>query len=221
MIHAAINTIRTKDYTQKTFTQSIGFLTLALPLILVIGNFVFFSDSKIQPSISHYYYTDMNYFFVGSLSIFAVFMLLGETKTSGENLWSKIAGIGALGTVCCPTMPVGGKLNWVNVLHLVFALTLFLAISVLSITHYIKAERRSADHLTFRSRVRALAYRLSGYGILISLVALVLYFVIVVSSGGTTVNSITVFVIEAVMIGLVGLIWLIKGEFIVKPTQLS
>jgi hypothetical protein len=212
MFTLAINTIKTTTISQNAMHRFIGVHTILLPLILVLGTAAFSTNSAIQPSLSHYYYTSMSFFFIGSLGLFSAILFFSETKSKGENFWSKCASLCALGTACLPTMAVGAKLDWINILHLTFALTLFLALSILSMVYYFRNEKNSIDiEPQFRSNYRARVYRFGGLGIVLSLITLVLYFAITISTGGTTVNSYTVFGIEIVIILIVGIIWLVKG----------
>ena len=53
--------------------KSIGFIGLLVPIVLLIAG-VFFLEGRIQPSISHFYYTPMGNYFVGLMCAIGVFL---------------------------------------------------------------------------------------------------------------------------------------------------
>src|SRR5215813_12776994 len=78
---------------------AIGWLGIALPLGLLIGNIWFFAGSA-QDSISYYYYTHMRNFLVGGLCAIGVFLLFYWPNPRRDYLWdgwlTNLAGLIAI-----------------------------------------------------------------------------------------------------------------------------
>ena len=195
---------RAEDNYRRAANITMGLLATLLPIVLISGHNLISDSTALLPSVSHYYYTDMGIFFITALSIFAAFLFITQTNCSGEKRWTMTAAIGTLGTICLPTMPVGSKLNVIYTLHLFFALSLFLAISILAIRYYSKTGVKKTDRM----------FQWAGIGILSSLIVLILFFIIITAAGGHTVDYNVVLYIEAVMITLLGSVWILRGSLI-------
>lgn len=109
--------------------QTIGWLGIALPFILLTGNYIineynflnnesfvmtqcntYIAGNTIKPSISHYYYTTVGELFTGTLSAVALFMFSyrgypqrDEEIIPSDSFMTNLAGICALGVVLFPT----------------------------------------------------------------------------------------------------------------------
>jgi heme A synthase len=109
--------------------QSIGWLGLTLPFLLLIGNYIinnfnflnndtfvmtqcytYNADSSFKSSISHYYYTTVGEIFTGILCAVALFMFSyrgypqrDEEIIPSDSFMTNLAGICALGIVLFPT----------------------------------------------------------------------------------------------------------------------
>lgn len=90
----------------------VGFLGLALPLILFIGEAVL-DDASIgkRGSLSAYYHSGMRDIFVGILAVVGILLVTYKiTERNRDNLLSLIAGIAAIVTAIFPTgIPSGIK----------------------------------------------------------------------------------------------------------------
>src|ERR1041385_8105280 len=86
--------------------QFIGILGLIMPLILPLGNKLIRSSGKLEPSISHYYYSIMHVAFMAILCMLGSF-LITYRGTSKNKVWERIAsivaGIFAFGVATFPT----------------------------------------------------------------------------------------------------------------------
>jgi hypothetical protein len=83
--------------------KTIGWLGILLPFVMIIGAWLFWGCTTLQPSISHYFYTNMREVFVGVLCAVALFLFTytGPNKVDG---WvSNVAGVFALGVALFPT----------------------------------------------------------------------------------------------------------------------
>jgi heme A synthase len=109
--------------------QTIGWLGLSLPFILLAGNYcineynllnnetlvmtqcnTYTAASSFKPSISHYYYTTVGGLFTGTLSAVALFMFSyrgypqrDEEIVPSDSFMTNLAGICALGVAIFPT----------------------------------------------------------------------------------------------------------------------
>ena len=88
--------------------RAVGYLGLALPVILIIGGFI--ASRAVEPSISDYYHTLMRDLYVGVIAGTGVFLLAytGYAPDSGEkvsdNTVTTVAGLSALGVAFFPNL---------------------------------------------------------------------------------------------------------------------
>lgn len=109
--------------------QTIGWLGILLPFILLTGNFyinqldllnnenlvntncnIYISNSSLKSSISHYYYTTVGELFTGTLCAVALFLFCyrgypkrDEELIPSDSFMTNLAGVCALGVVIFPT----------------------------------------------------------------------------------------------------------------------
>jgi hypothetical protein len=70
VIEAPANESQDDRFFRKSFLKTrvvVGVIGILLPFVLVIGNWMVFGQSRILPSLSDYYHSDMRNWFVGSL----------------------------------------------------------------------------------------------------------------------------------------------------------
>jgi hypothetical protein len=140
-----------------TMRKAIGWLGMALPFLLLIGNLVinntdlfnnasfvqihptykYASDTSWKSSVSHYYYTTMGEIFTGTLFAVALFMICytGHKKRKGERGWSdnvmtNLAGLCAMGVAIFPT---SGELGMTDNLRS------FISTKYIGVIHYVFA----------------------------------------------------------------------------------
>lgn len=89
--------------------QSIGWMGILLPFVLVLGAKLFDGCSQLQPSISHYYYSIMHIVFVGVLCVLGGFLVTYRGKSRFENRVSNFAGAFAFCVAIFPTFFSGFK----------------------------------------------------------------------------------------------------------------
>ncbi|MEV6348982.1 hypothetical protein [Actinoplanes sp. NPDC051851] len=88
----------------------VGFLGLALPVVLILGDVFFLAGSPTaRGSLSAYYHSGMRDVFVGTLWVTGVFLLTYKVFSRNlENLLSSLAGIAAILVAIFPTgLPPG------------------------------------------------------------------------------------------------------------------
>ncbi len=128
----------------------VGLLGATLPILLIIGN-----NGTILNSMSHYYYSSSNVFFIGILVAFSVvlFSYFGYEKLNTEkvsdNTITSFAAVFALITVLLPTSPEnsGGIINtdlphflgsYQNIYSTIHLLSAGLFLSLLAYMSYFK-----------------------------------------------------------------------------------
>lgn len=206
-------------FTYRRLRRAIGYLGILLPIILVTASFVPFFHTSIQPSISHYYYTNFREIFTGTLAAVGLFMIRYKGRKNpsflkNESLLTNLAGFMAIGVAFVPTNPLFGQekiytfipycWKWLGGLHYGFAGLLFVLFAILSIKVFTlgqKDEVHNGKSIFDENNI----YRFCGYSILVFLVM-----VPVSAKYNLFPNSTLVF--EALSLFVFGLSWLIKGR---------
>lgn len=222
----------------RTLRTAIGFLGLALPFVLAIGENIrdrFLSDETaagrwiLEGSISAYYHTGMREVFVGILCALAIFLLCYKGPQRWDLLASRIAGAGALFVALLPTREPSREAADTGV-PMPDSVTLFSDAAradpaVVGTLHYASAAvffvtialmslllftRTGSGTPTGRKQVRNVIYRVCGWTML---AALALILVDKLLLGGTwSAGTSFVFWMESVAVWAFGLSWLTKGE---------
>jgi hypothetical protein len=89
----------------------IGFIGLALPVALVLGDLAL-EGGRIKGSLSDYYYSGLRDVFVGALCVTGLFLVTYKVfEHNLENVLSLVAGLGALGVAMfCTDRPEGATM---------------------------------------------------------------------------------------------------------------
>jgi hypothetical protein len=170
---------RPDDISGHTHRQVIGYLGLALPILLV--QLVRLrpnapSDQWSGDSISAYYWTGAVSLFVGLLAALSLFLLTYRGYANESQKYDRgaaiIAGVAAALVALFPTTPPNGVAlpwwsDWISKTHTVAAITLFSMFAVFSLWLFRKTapgEQPSAD-----KKRRNAIYLLCGIGILVSM----------------------------------------------------
>lgn len=173
----------------------VGYLAIGLPVVLPLGNWLFFGGD-LENSISEYYGTKMGDVFVATLGAIAVFLFFYRGYDEVDNWAGNLAGIFALGVALCPESG-----DWSGV-HFGSAGLLFVTLAFFSLFLFTRGEGVPTPRKILRNWV----YRVTGYLIVLCVVALGVYFLVRVEV------RYFVFVLEAVALWSFGLSWLVKGE---------
>lgn len=206
-------------YTYRRLRRAIGFLGISLPIVLLILSAVPFFDTKMQPSISHYYYTNLREIFTGTLCAVGLFLIRykGYGNASifkNDNLLTNLAGLMAFGVALVPTNPEEGmkklpsfiplSAEWLGWLHYGFAAVLFLTFSILAINVFTLGQKKETniEKSIFNENY---IYKVCGYSILFFIVLIP-----VCAKFELFKNSTLVF--EALSLFAFGIAWLIKGR---------
>jgi hypothetical protein len=115
--------------------KAIGIIGLLLPIVCLVDNAAF-TSARLPDSLSYYYYTPMRNFFVGSLCLLGVFLLLHDVGVRADRWISNVAGASMLGVAFCPAAPPVPRVTTtedvVGNLHFVFAVIAFAALGVMT-----------------------------------------------------------------------------------------
>ena len=203
---------RSDDISGHTHRQAIGYLGLALPILLV--QLVRLrpnapADQWSGDSISAYYWTGVVSLFVGLLAALSIFLLTYRGYANESQKYDRgaavIAGVAAALVALFPTMPPEGVAlpwwrNWISMTHAVAAITLFSMFAVFSLWLFRKSapgEQPSAD-----KKRRNAIYLLCGIGILVSMAWAVV----------ARQSDRSIFWPESFALGFFAWSWLVKGQ---------
>src|SRR5690606_35074148 len=199
-------------YAYRRLRRAIGYLGIFLPTILVLLSLIKFFTTKIQPSISHYYYTNLREIFTGTLCAVGLFLICykgngNKSIFKNDNVLTNVAGIMAFGVAFIPTDPISDSclkctlinfsLTW---LHYAFAGVLFSIFALLSINVFTIGQQKNTDipvSMFNENRI----YRFCGYGIIVCVVMVPL-----------KLFPYSTLVFEALALWMFGISWLIKGR---------
>jgi hypothetical protein len=197
----------------------IGVLGIALPFVVSLGALLLFG-SKLQGSISAYYYTGMRDVLVGTLWATGFFLFSYKGYGRADNILSNIACLFAIGIALFPTAPVIGatsKETIIGVFHLIFAAGFFGILTVFCLQLFTKTNTKNP---TKRKLQRNIIYRVCGYTMMVSISLLVIYSVLRIVLPNHAVASLAKFLpiywLEAFSLVAFGVSWLTKGEAILK-----
>jgi protein-S-isoprenylcysteine O-methyltransferase Ste14 len=205
--------------------RAVGIIGFALPFVLSLGKIVF-GGGGIEPSISHYYYTNMGDVFVGSLCAIGVFLTstrgysepkFATTSVGQDHFFGVLAGIFSVGTALIPTdlneADSLAKLTLQGGVHLALAASLFLTLAYFCLKLFIK----TGGNPTKRKLQRNLVYRISGYTILACLMLIVIAALPRIEPSVRSLNP--RFWLESLAVLAFGFAWLTKGETILKDEE--
>jgi amino acid transporter len=206
--------------------QLIGILGLIMPLVLPLGTKLIRGSGILEPSISHYYYSIMHIVFMAILCMLGSFLLTyrGISKyPKWERLTSIIAGLFAFGVAAFPTSFSGYQdaqnsqfislcmkdlkdvPKWVDILHHVFAATLFSSFAFFCFFFFQDSDTGVHDA---KKKRRNTLYIICGILIVLSILAIVLVNFVIKSWNFP--NS--TFVFETTALLPFGFSWLVKGS---------
>jgi len=204
---------RSDDLSGDLHRQVIGYLGLALPILLALlirlrPNAE--SDHWVGDSISAYYWTGAVSLFVGLLAALSLFLLTYRGYDNASQKYDRaaaiVAGVAAALIALFPTTPPSGIAplpwwgDWINVLHMTAAITLFSMFAVFSLWLFRKSapgELPSAE-----KKQRNAIYLLCGIGILLNMAWAVV----------ARLSERSIFWPESFALGFFAWSWLLKGR---------
>ncbi|HMP99575.1 MAG TPA: hypothetical protein PKC24_07310, partial [Cyclobacteriaceae bacterium] len=151
--------------------KAVGWLGILLPLALLTGSFLFGDCCKLQPSISHYYYTNMREVFVGVLCAVSLFLFTYKGHNAWDSISANLAGLFALGVAIFPTdiadyacqedVQAVFAIAANNTLHYISAASLFITLACISLFLFTKSNKPKSEWSKQKIR-RNLVYKLCG-----------------------------------------------------------
>ena len=203
------------QFSYQTLRLLIGCLGLSLPLLLPLGNWF-------QPhtSVSEYYYTNMRDYLEGVLFFLAFFLATYRPYRHETVLDDAVTNVASLGSLMLALFPTWDKalpqnqltgglvLNfvtpeWSGTLHNVGAGTLFLCFALMALVVFTRGSSGTRE-----KKVRNVAYRVLGWGIVVCLGTIG---VEAVMAGVTKTSGQNIFWPEAIALVCFSLSWLVKG----------
>jgi hypothetical protein len=189
--------------------KAIGIIGSLLPIVCLVGNAAI-PPGGLPDTLSYFYYTPMRNYFVGSLCVLGVFLLLHDVGVRADRWMSGVAGASVLAVAFCPAAPPVSRVttteNVVGNLHLVFAVIAFAALGVM--TWRFGQAGSDGTGSPAPPRGEAVFYRVSA-GLLLGFAAM---------SGlanllpGSVQNAtLAIFDFEALSIITFGVSWFVKG----------
>lgn len=197
-----------RDYSKQlhsylSLRKAVGWLGIALPVVMSLGYIIIFGGNRVLGSISIYYHTGMRDLFVGIICAIALFLLFYRGYDPVDDIAASLAALFALGVAFFPTAAKGSG-DWVSIVHFISATCFFLILAFFSFCLFTRGEEKP----TTRKIRRNLIYRLSGIIIVLSLASIAIYYFFLPENNS---ESIFVFIAETVALMAFGTSWLTKG----------
>ncbi len=209
----------------------IGVLGFLLPLILILGSFLFGSCREIQPSISDYYHTNMRDLFIAYMGALSIFLLSYKGYDLTDRIVSALAGIFGLTLALFPTWldldPITGQPRICNIwcsvnpsltvgyIHLIASGLFILSLAIFSLFLFTKGETTPTPQKLIRNKI----YTISGYIMLICLGLIIVFFLLPDSVRTQLQQYNPIFWLETIAFMAFGFAWLVKGEFLLKDNS--
>lgn len=206
-------------FTYRRLRRTIGYLGIALPVLLVSLSFIPFFKTEVQPSISDYYYTNLRDIFTGTLAAVGLFMICykGHGNTSilkDDQLLTNLAGVMAVGVALIPVTSEAGfpqvltlipyDLTWLGWLHYTFAALLFGSFALLAINVFTIGQNKAED-------IPVSTFNENHIYVFCGSAIVVLLFLISISEKYHLFNYSTL-ILESLILFFFGTAWLIKGR---------
>jgi hypothetical protein len=200
----------------------LGFVGFFLPIILVVGTWGLADCTQLQPSISHYYYTIMGDYFVGSLCAVAMFLFFYKGVDKRDAVVANFAALFALLVAFFPTNTSADSIcqhistirtTSLNIVHYSAAALLFASFAYFSIFLFTKTDttKPMTKHKIIRNRI----YVTCGIIIIVS-IALIAIFNFVGDLETIFAKYKPTLVLESIALFAFGTSWITKGEMILK-----
>lgn len=206
-------------FTYRRLRRAIGYLGVALPVLLVGLSLIPFFKTAVQPSISEYYYTNLRDIFTGTLAAVGLFMICykghgNRAVLKNDQLLTNVAGIMALGVALVPVTPevepqevytlIPYNYQWLGWLHYLFAALLFGIFALLAINVFTIGQNRSEDIPVSKFNENNI-YKFCGSAIIVLMI-------LVPVSEEFDLFRYSTLVLEALALFFFGTAWLIKGR---------
>jgi hypothetical protein len=203
--------------TFRTLRRTVGWLGISLPFALWWGGLLL-EACRLQPSISHYYYTNMREVFVGVMCAVSLFLFTYKGHTKLDSYLANAAGLFSLGVVVFPTniidsnscqerVPTVLDLPFHNTIHLTSAALFFSVLAFMSIYLFTKTNK-PINRMGRQKKLRNTLYKLCGWIMVLCLVLIGISKPVLKVSETSTLT----FWMETVALVAFGFSWLTKGD---------
>ncbi|MCC8360061.1 hypothetical protein [Salinimicrobium sediminilitoris] len=206
-------------FTYRRLRRAIGYLGIALPVLLVVFSFIPFFKTEVQPSISDYYYTNLRDIFTGTLGAVGLFMISykghwNKSLLKNDQLLTNIAGIMAVGVALIPVTPefeveniltlIPYDFSWLGWFHYGFAALLFGSFALLAINVFTIGQNEPQD-IPVSTINENHIYRFCG-------IAIIILMILVPVSEMLKLFRYSTLILESLALFFFGAAWLIKGR---------
>jgi hypothetical protein len=213
------NILQNDVITYRRLRRIIGLLGILLPVLLVSFSIIPFFKTSLQPSISHYYYSNLRELFTGILCAVGLFLIrykgVGNIKWwKNDNLLTNVAGAMAIGIAFVPTNPLKDidkidtlipyQNQMIGYIHYIFAIVLFLSFSVLSVCIFTLGQKGSL-HIPKSTFNENNIYKCCGYSIIV-------FILLIAVSEKIRWSEYATLIFESLSLFSFGIAWLIKGR---------
>jgi len=209
----------------RTIRKSVGWLGIALPIVVYSGTSVFSNCTTLKPSISDYYYTITGSVLVGVLCAVSLFLFTYKGPAPIDGILSGLAGFFALGIAFFPCNVSGGHYDCNiisriaddlrNNIHYVSAGGFFAVLALMSIWLFRKTHPGKKP--VGKKRTRNHIYVLCG---IIMIIAMLLILSLKVFHLGEKYYPLRpTFWLELIVLWAFGISWLVKGELILHDKR--
>jgi|SRR5687767_11577810 len=212
-----------------TLRKAVGILGIILPFLLMAGFKIFNPHCSFPPSISHFYYTDMGNWFVGTLCAVSLFLFCYNGHDKADLIAAKLAAVFALLTAMFPTdfdafTPADlcsrirreGPNMVSNLVHYISASLLFAMFAFFSLIQFTKTNKRGP--VGEQKQKRNTVYKICGWVIVLSITGIAL--ISFVDDWYEKLKEYKpTFVLETIALIAFGFSWLVKGETLFKDKR--
>lgn len=206
----------------RSIRRAVGVLGMTLPLILWAGSNMFGDTGGIQPSISHFFYTNMREWFTGVLCAVSLFLFTYKGHNLLDGVSANIAAVCAVLVAFFPTNLIEGypgqqavatvfSTPYHNNIHLTSAAIFFLTLAFMSINLFTRSNRPEAEW-SEKKKLRNLIFKVCGWVMIASIIVIAISKPVL----GVSKESPVTFCMETVALVAFGFSWLVKGETLFK-----
>lgn len=211
----------------KKLRQTIGWLGILLPLLVYLQTAIVGDCNCLQDSISHYYYTVSNAFFVGilwGLGLVLLFYPSYDNRPKSEGMLTSIAGICSICVSLFPTNPISNdscaifawsENNWRAGIHYASAGIMLWIFSYMSIKIFTKTfagnDLSGPKNLWKRRRNRL--YVVTGWITRLSIILIGVFTLLEHFFVEFSITPKYTFWLEVSALLAFGLAWIVKGGF--------
>ncbi|MCJ7449243.1 MAG: hypothetical protein MUO72_16330 [Bacteroidales bacterium] len=192
-----------QTYSYLALRNTVGWIGILLPFVLVLGVSLFFKGEIVRRNISLYYFSGMRDVFIGAICAIALFMFFYKGYDKWDNRAGNLAGFFAVGIALFPTVEEG-PYNFSATVHFICAVCFFLILAGFSLFLFTRKEVNPSKRKLTRNKI----YIICGSVMIACLIAMMLFFIFFEANHP---QSDFLFYAETVALVAFGVSWLTKG----------